>query len=195
MIDLKEGVLRREGNALVSIPRKLTWISMTTVNEHASTGMTACCKSAMGVVDMSAGRLGTHPRASRFRSVHYFGMPEASWRMAGPLAEFARVIRAPDLYLAVAEWVAVTPKGGLPNDTDSRLEAASAHQARTVVAGTDAVAIDAWCTRNLLFPIDGPNKENLDLSRPDAKTTRFLRYYREVMRSGTLDESLIDAVG
>jgi hypothetical protein len=191
VIDLRDGVFVREGGQLKKTDRKLTWISMTTVNEHASTGMTACCKSAMGVVDMSAGRLGTDPRASRFRSVHYFGMPEASWRMAGPLAEFARSVRTPDLYLAVAEWVAVTPKGGLPGERDARLEAASAHHARTVVAGTDGVAIDAWCTRNLLFPIDGENKGDFDLSREDAKTTKFLRYYREVLGSGTIDEGLI----
>jgi hypothetical protein len=118
---------------------------MVTMNEHGSTGMTACCKSAMGVVDMSAGRLGNDPRIADYQSIHYFGNPEATWRMAGPLAYFAREVKTPDLYLAVAEWVAISPAtaaAGWTEDMDARLEAASAHRANTIIAGSDAVAID-----------------------------------------------------
>jgi len=73
VIDLKDGVQKREGGRLVPARRKLTWLQMVNVNEHAATGMTACCKSMMGVVDMSAGRLGTDPRVRDYQSVHYFG--------------------------------------------------------------------------------------------------------------------------
>ncbi|HTJ40582.1 MAG TPA: DUF362 domain-containing protein [Kofleriaceae bacterium] len=189
-IDLRDG--------LVGVPsRKLTWISLVTVNEHGSTGMTACCKSAMGVLDMSCGRFGTDPRTDGYQSVHYFGNPEATWRMAGPLAHFARQVRKPDLYVAIAEWVAVAPPG-FSDEKDVRLEADSAHRAQTIVAGTDPVAIDAYCAKHVLLPIarsiGAPAADDLDLDRPDAKTTKFLRYYREVGFTGTLDESLVTIV-
>jgi hypothetical protein len=195
-IDLADGVSEIAGATRTRTGRKLTWIQLTTVNEHGSTGMTACCKSAMGVVDMSAGRLGTDPRTDGYQSVHYFGSPEATWRMAGPLAHFAREVRAPDLYLALAEWVAVTPAGWVGGDTrDARLEAASAHRAGAVVGGTDPVAIDWWCAKHLLHPIateiDSAARGDLDVDNPDGKLTRFLRYYREVAGAGTMDESLI----
>jgi hypothetical protein len=197
-IDLADGVFEVKGATRAPTSRKLTWISLVTVNEHGSTGMTACCKSAMGVVDMSAGRFGTHPLADGYLSIHYFGNPEATWRMAGPLAFFARQVRAPDLYLAVAEWVAITPKlgtSGWDDDAvDLRLHAASAQQAGVVVAGADPVAVDTWCAANVLTPIaaqiDGAHKDAFDVRNPDSKLSRFLRYYREV-GGGTLDPALI----
>lgn len=191
VIDLKNGIFRREGGRLVAVPRKLTWINMTTANEHDTTGLTACCKSAMGVVDMSAGFEGSDPRVRNHRSVHYFGEPDAHWRMAGPLADFARRVRAPDLYLSCAEWMGVTPPQGLPPRTDHRLEAASAHRTRTIVAGTDPVAVDSWIARNLLMPIAGANRQWYDLDDPEARLVKFLRYYRQVNQSGTLDPDLI----
>ena len=194
VVDLKDGVFRREGGRLVKEPRKLTWINMTTANEHGSTGFTGACKSAMGVVDMSAGRLGSDPRVRAYQSTHYFGSPDASWRMAGPLAWFAHEVRAPDLYLTVAEWVAATPPGGEPKDDDLRHSGASAFRKRTVVAGVDPVAIDSWCVRNLLMPIGGPGKALLDLDDENSKFVKFLRYYREVHGSGTMDPSLVDVV-
>jgi hypothetical protein len=199
-IDLADGVFELRGGARIPTQRKLTWIQLVTVNEHGSTGMTACCKSAMGVVDMSAGRLGTHPLAAGYQSIHYFGNPEATWRMAGPLAYFAEQVRAPDLYVAIAEWVAITPPDGTPGWTggeamDPRLAAESAHQARTVIAGTDPVAIDWWAAQHVLMPIAeqvrGPGRAGLDVRNPDSKLSRFLRYYREVARRGTMDDALI----
>jgi hypothetical protein len=193
-IDLAHGVF--EGAAKTS--RKLTWISMVNVNQHASTGMTACCKSAMGVVDMSAGRFGTDPRSDGYQSVHYFGNPDASWRMAGPLAHFAREVRAPDLYLAVAEWVALEPPPNVPWDRDKqdlRLERSTAHRANTIVAGTDAVAVDWWAAKNVLTPLarraGSRGLPEIDLANPDSRLSRFLRYYREVYRGGTMDDQLI----
>lgn len=199
-IDLADGVFERRGGSRVRTSRKLTWIQLATVNEHASTGMTACCKSAMGVVDMSAGRLGTHPLARGYQSIHYFGNPEATWRMAGPLAYFARNVRAPDLYIAIAEWVAITPPDGTPgwpggDALDPRLAEAAAHRARTAIAGSDPVAIDWWAARNVLGPIAdairGPGRADLDVRDPDSKLSRFLRYYREVAGQGTMDDALI----
>lgn len=193
-IDLANGVF--EGATKTS--RKLTWISLVNVNQHGSTGMTACCKSAMGVVDMSAGRFGTDARTDGYQSVHYFGNPDASWRMAGPLAHFARHVRTPDLYLAIAEWVALDPPANVAWDGDRqdiRLEGTTAHRANTIVAGTDAVAVDWWAAKNVLAPLakrtNSRGLAQLDLANPDAKLSRFLRYYREVYRGGTMDDALI----
>lgn len=193
VVDFKDGVFTREGGARKKVERKLTWINMTTANAHGSTGFTGACKSAMGVVDMSAGRLGTHPDVQEHQSVHYFGHPDATWRMGGPLADFAKKVRTPDLYLACAEWVAVIPDQGYdPTEDDMRHHPASAHRLKTVVAGKDAVAVDTWCVRNLIMPIGGPEKAMFDLDDENAKVVKFLRYYREVFGGGTLDESLID---
>jgi hypothetical protein len=194
VIDFKEGLGRREGGRRVPITdRKLTWINMTTANEHGSTGFTGAVKSPMGIVDMSAGRLGADRRVQGYQSVHYFGSPRATWRMAGPLAQFSTQVRHPDLYLTVAHWVAATPRQGWPDGDarDIRLEADSAFPARTLVAGTDPVAIDAWCVRNLLMPIAGANAADYNLDDPSAKVVKFLRYWRQTAGWGTLDESLV----
>jgi len=200
VVDLRDGVMRRSGGQLVADGRNLRWLNLTTCNEHGSTGMTGACKSAMGVVDMSAGVLGSHPRVRDYTSIHYFGrLPEMSgersptWRMAGPLAYFAEHVRKPDLYLTVAEWLAITPAGGYPEEEDDmRQHAACRVSAKTIVAGADPVAIDAWCTRNLLMPNAGKHRAMLDLDDPNAKVTKFLRYFRQTARKGTLDPSLVD---
>lgn len=194
VVDLKEGAFRRVDGRRVPARRRLRWISMTTANEHVSTGFTGCCKSAMGIVDMSAGRLGNDPRVRDYASVHYFGQPGASWRMAGPLAHFARLVRTPDLYIAVAEWVAMTPAAGWDEERDVRLEESSAVRARTVAAGIDPVAVDQWLVRSLLMPRSGGRRKLYDLDDPDCLLSKFLREYRSVYGGGTLDPSLVDVV-
>lgn len=197
VVDLRDGVLRREGGKLERTDRELRWINLTTANEHGATGFTGACKSTMGVVDMSAGALGTHPLARGWASVHYFGRgnPSASWRMAGPLAHFAREVRAPDLILSVAEWVAFAPEGWDDEREDRRHAAATCAQKRTIVGGRDPVAIDAWLVRNLMADVPSAGSRSmLDLENPDAMVTKFLRYYREIHGRGTLDPSLVQVV-
>lgn len=196
VVDLAAGVLRREAGGLVPAERKLTWINMTTANEHTSTGFTGACKSTMGVVDMSAGELGTHPLARGHRSVHYFGRgrPSAPWRMAGPLAHFAREVRAPDLVLTVAEWVAVRP-AGWDGPEDLRHSADTCVRKRTVIAGTDPVAVDAWALRNLLSEVPAERRREWldpDATDPPSVMGKFLRYYRQVQGRGTIDAGLIE---
>ena len=195
VIDLRDGLFRRDGGKLVALAdRKLTFINMTTVNEHGATGITAACKSAMGIVDMSAGQLGTHPLARGYQSVHYFGVPGAIWRMAGPLAHFAAKVRTPDLILSVAEWIGVTPAGPWDNEKDVRLDAASAIKANTMVAGSDPVAIDTWCARHLFMTSEGIRKDLWNLDDPGARLVRFLRYYRQIWGRGTMDPALMEVV-
>jgi hypothetical protein len=196
VVDFKDGLFRREDGKLAAVDRKVFFINMTTANEHIETGITACCKSAMGIVDMSAGRLGTDPRVADYQSVHYFGKPEASWRMAGPLAHFANEVRAPDLYVTVAQWVGTTPSSpDWPDDgeaADLRLEEAAAHEPKTIVMGRDPVAIDHWVAKNVLSKIGGKHASLFDVDDPESKVTKFLRYYREVRGQGTLDPALVD---
>jgi hypothetical protein len=198
VIDLRDGVFRREGDKLVADGRSLKFINMTTCNEHGSTGFTGACKSPMGLVDMSAGALGTHPRVAGYQSVHYFGRTgrpqgekDPTWRMAGPLAFWNNRVRRADLYLTVAEWVAVTPAAGYDETDDMRHHAACAVKAGHVVAGTDPVAIDAWCVKHLVAPRAGKYKDMLALDNPDSKVSKFLRYFRQAAGWGTLDESLV----
>lgn len=188
VVDLRDGVFSRRDAGLVDAGRKLTWINMTTANEHGATGLTAATKSTMGVVDMSAGELGTHPLCAGYRSVHYFGRgaPSASWRMGGPLAHFANCVRAPDLVITVAHWVAFAPREPLAGDI--RMEAASAALVQTVVAGSDPVAIDAWLCRNVMRQVPTANYDALlDVDREDSTVAKFLRYYQQVRGHGTLD--------
>ena len=197
VIDLRDGVIRRDGGKLVATGQKLRFINMTTANEHGSTGFTGACKSPMGIVDMSAGALGTDPRVDGYQSIHYFGRtgkpPEPTWRMAGPLAYWGERVRRPDLYLTCAHWVAYTPRTGYDESDDMRHHAACREQTQTVVAGTDPVAIDAWCVRNLLAPLASKSADPgmVDLDDPDSKVSRFLRYFRQVAGRGTLDPALV----
>ncbi len=198
VIDLRDGVLRRAQGALAKDGRALKFINMTTANEHGSTGFTGACKSPMGIVDMSAGALGTHPRVQGYQSVHYFGRTgrpdgekDPTWRMAGPLAYWNNEVRRADLYLTVAEWIAVTPTSGYDGSDDMRHHAACAFKAGHVVAGTDPVAIDAWCVKHVVGPNASKYKDMLALDNPGAKVSRFLRYFRQAAGWGTLDESLV----
>ena len=113
--------------------------------------------------------------------------------MAGPLAYWGDRVRTPNLYVTVAEWTAYSPKTGYDGSDDMRHHAACREQTRTVVAGTDPVAIDTWCVRNLVMPLGSksadPGMTNLD--DPDSKVSRFLRYFRQVAGKGTLDLALI----
>ena len=201
VIDFRDGILRREGGKLISTARPLKFINMTTGNEHGSTGFTGACKSPMGIVDMSAGALGTHPRVAGYQSVHYFGRtgrPEGekdpTWRMAGPLAFWNNQVRKADLYLTVAEWIAVTPESGYDATDDMRHHAACAVKAGQLVAGTDPVAIDAHCVRTIMSQHRGKYTAMMDLANPDSKVSRFLRYFRQTAGWGTLDPALVTVV-
>jgi len=199
VIDFRDGVLRREGDQLVADGRRLRFLNLTTCNEHGSTGMTGACKSPMGIVDMSAGALGTDPRVAGYQSVHYFGRVAGvpgerapTWRMAGPLAFFGEKVRRADLYLTVAEWIAVTPEQGYQEGHEDMRQAKScAVQARTVIAGTDPVAIDAWATRHLLMPNAQKYRAMVNLDDEHSKVSRFLRYFRQTAGRGTLDPALV----
>jgi hypothetical protein len=72
---------------------------------------------------------------------------------------------------------------------------ACAIKAGHVVAGTDPVAIDAYCVRNIVGPNASTYKEMLALDNPDSKVSRFLRYFRQAAGWGTLDEKLVTVVG
>lgn len=80
------------------------------------------------------------------------------------------------MYIAIAEWVAITPPDGTPGWTggdamDPRLAQAAAHRTRTAIAGTDPVAIDWWAARNVLGPIaDGIGGPGAPISTSEIRT-------------------------
>jgi len=97
------------------------------------------------------------------------------------------------LILLVAEWVAFAPASWDEEKEDLRHSAVTCVQKRTIVAGTDPAAIDTWAVRHLMMDTGSANKKaHLDLDNPEAKFTKFLRYYREVYGKGTIDPDLID---
>ncbi len=191
VVDFKDGLFKRENGRRTKIDRKLVFVNMPTLVAHGSTGMSSCCKSPMGIVDMSAGRMGSDPRVADYQSVHHFGSPGAMWRMAGPLAHFAKHVRQADLYIVTAEWVAAAPKGWDEEANDARLAVEGAHHAGLVIAGTDPVAIDTWASHNVLMRLKNADTREFDLGDPDSKLSRFLRYYREVYGKGTMAPELI----
>lgn len=214
VIDLRDGVFRREPagtttggrngqheHRLVPTNQPLTFINITTANEHGSTGFTGAVKSTMGLVDMSAGALGTDPRVRGYQSVHYFGRTgranssaDPTWRMAGPLAYWATHVRRAALTISVAQWVARMPHAGYDESDDMRHHAACRVQTDTVMASVDPVAIDATLVRRVVHPLAERGDAMLDLRDPDSKVSKFLQYYRAVAGHGTLDESLIEVV-
>jgi hypothetical protein len=197
VIDLKDGAFRRDGGKLVAVARPVKFINMTTGNEHGSTGFTGACKSSMGLVDMSAGELGTDPRVAGYQSIHYFGRIgkyNESWRMAGPLAFFCDKVRKPDLYLTVMEWTAITPTSGYDESDDMRHHEACAVRTKTIVAGKDPVAIDHWAVRNVVMKHGGLYAAMNNLDDEHSKVNKFLRYYRQVAGFGTLDPALVTVV-
>src|SRR4029079_19823840 len=111
---------------------------------------------------------------------------------AGPPAQPAREGGARALTLSVAEWVAF--ERTRDSAEDLRHSAATCTQTRTVVAGRDPVAIDAWLVRNLMAETPSINrKAHFDLDDADAKLTKFLRYYRQIRGVGAIDPALITA--
>jgi hypothetical protein len=200
VIDLKHGVHKRENGKLVATGQPLKFLNLTTANEHGSTGFTGACKSPMGIVDMSAGALGTDPRIADYQSVHYFGRtgrtpPEndPTWRMGGPLAFWGERVRRPDLYVTIGEWTSITPKTGWDGSDDTRHHPNCREQTQTIVAGTDPVAIDYWYVKNVVGGLRSKLADPgmTDIDNPNSKVSRFLRYFRQVSGRGTLDPSLI----
>ena len=76
---------------------------------------------------------------------------------------------------------------------DIRHSARTCVQKKTIVAGQDPVAIDAWVVRNLMSDLPSAKGDgDLALDNPDSKVCKFLRYYREVYGRGTLQAGLIE---
>lgn len=200
LFDHPDGEAKRDAHVELDVLRgRQRRIESAHLGEHAPADERARrCEGGLSkdvLEDPSIDRqVGTHPLAAGYASVHYFGhgTPNATWRMAGPLAHFAKAVRSPDLILTVAEWVAFHP-AGFEGPEDIRHAAATCTQKKTVIAGVDPVAIDAWAVRNLFTDVpSGNKKELLDLDDPSSMFSKFLRYYREVRGSGTLDASLVD---
>lgn len=63
--------------------------------------------------------------------------------MAGPLGHFLLNIRAADLNIVTAEWVG----------WGSRIDVSKAARMKTILAGTDPVALDYYGAKHLVYPL------------------------------------------
>jgi hypothetical protein len=76
-----------------------------------------------------------------------------------------RPVRRPDLNIVTAEWA------GWAHRTDPD----RATQVRTILAGTDPVALDYYGAKHLVLPLSGRRLDH-DPDHPDSAIRRFLEF-------------------
>ncbi len=152
------------------------FINFAGLNHHSSfAGATSAVKNYLGVVDLTCGYKGARPRG--YHNFHYIGIPG----MGGAVGTFMKTIRRADLNIVTADWT------GFGSRTDTSLAA----RTRTIIAGTDPVALDYYGTKYVLYPLGGPVA---NLNNPDDKKGP-LRKYLELCCTqgiGTLDEQKME---
>jgi hypothetical protein len=149
------------------------FINFAGLNHHGDyAGVTASVKNYLGIVDMTCGYTGVTPEG--YVNFHHIGVPG----LGGAVGTFMNTIRKADLNITAAEQV------GFASRTDRRLAA----RTRTVVAGTDPVALDYYAAKHILRPLGGPVVE---LNDPDNAQGPFRRYLElcAAQGGGTCDEN------
>ncbi len=176
-IDLKEGVYQRDGRGggryLQNRPIRL--INFAVLNDHGSTGTTSAIKNYMGITDLSCGWWGLDPEG--YANVHACGSGYYEYAKAGPLAYFMKTIRKADLNITTAEWVG----------WGSRTDTSKAAHMRTILAGTDPVALDYHGAKHYIFPLSR-NQEQHDPDFPESTIARFLGLAQKVLGKGAFRE-------
>lgn len=178
-IDLKNGAFLRDGQGggryLHERPIKL--INFPAVNSHGwDTGLTSAVKNYMGITDLSCGSFGLEPKG--YYNIHNCGGEEDyPFAKAGPIGHFMKTIRKADLNIVTAEWVG----------WGSRTDVDKATRTRTILAGTDPIALDYYSAKYLLFPLAG-NKNFHDPDYTRSRIRQFLELARKSYGEGVLDE-------
>jgi hypothetical protein len=178
-IDFKNGAFQRDGKSGGGyLPdRPLKFINFSVLNDHGGdTGVTGAVKNYMGITDLSCGWWGHQPEG--YVNVHACGSDYYPYAKGGPLGHFLRHVRAADLNLVTAEWVG----------WGSRTDAAKASRLKTVLAGTDPIALDYYGAKHLLYPLS--NNRNLhDPDNPESAFARFLALAQKSYGQGALQEA------
>jgi hypothetical protein len=72
-----------------------------------------------------------------------------------------------------------------------RTDPAKASRVRTIVAGTDPVALDYWGSKHLLYPLSR-NKDFHDPNYPESSVEKFLNLALDTLGEGKLDEKRME---
>lgn len=180
-IDLKHGVFKRDGKGggyyLHDRPVKL--INFSVLNTHGEdTGITGSLKNYMGITDLSCGASGLKPVG--YYNVHTCGGSLFEYAKAGPIAHFIKTIRKADLNIVTAEWV------GWGN----RIDVTKATRTKTVIAGTDPIALDYYGAKHVIYPLSGNSKYH-NPDNPGSAVRKFLELASSEMGNSYIDEKNI----
>lgn len=183
-IDLKEGAFLRDGKGggryLAERPVRL--INFPVLNTHGKdTGITSSIKNYMGITDMSCGRWGKEPDG--YVNVHQCGGKRYPFAKAGPLGHFMKTIRMADLNIVTAEWVG----------WGHRTNITKATRMKSILAGTDPVALDYCGAKYLILPLSKKSMLH-DPDNPKSPIHNFLQLARKTMGAGAVGEQNIEMI-
>jgi len=171
-VEWKEGIWDGGG-----YQQKLKVLNVPVLKHHDGTGITAALKHMFGVLSMNDGGM-----AGR----HYAGAGADCGTMFSPL------VRAPVLNILDCIWVTQQGWSGYPEAYTTRKN--------TLIAAVDAVALDYWASKYILYPIDWNGYHNPDAAG-DLRT--FLTQARDTAnmyggiggQPATMNESQIRVYG
>ena len=164
-IDFKNGAFRRDGKGGgIYLPdRPLKFINFPVLNTHGKdTGITSTIKNYMGITDLSCGSFGLTPRG--YYNVHTCGGVFFEYAKAGPIVYFMKTVRKADLNIVTAEWVG----------WGSRIDVTKATNVRTILAGTDPIALDYYGAKYIVYPLSN-NSEYHDPDNHGSSINKFLK--------------------
>ncbi len=188
VIDFKNGIWEKG----TYTEQPLRFVNFPALNHHSRyCGATSALKNYFGVTDISGGPEGpsaTHNGGiltGNYYNFHQFAYntwePGPVGGMLGAeVGTFLTSIRKADLNITTAEWVGLI----------SRAEPPVAHT-RTILASTDAVALDYHSTKYVLYP-----NSNIGLHNPDNESTPLGSYLSACAKvgGGIYDESKVEIV-
>jgi len=180
-VDLKNGAFQRDskGGGVYIEDKKIKLINFAGLNDHGpDTGITSATKNYMGITDLSCGWWGVEPKG--YHGVHGVGESYYPYAKAGAIAYFMKTIRKADLNIVTAEWI------GWQHRTNIK----KASQMKTILAGTDPLALDYYSSKHLVLPLS-KNPQLHDPDNPSSPIRNFLQLGLQTSGEGTLDERLM----
>jgi hypothetical protein len=127
----------------------------------------------MGITDLSCGAVGSKPES--YYNVYYCGGRFFTYAKDGPIGYFMKVIKKTDLNIVTAKWV------GWGHRTDIT----KATRMKTIIGGKDAIAIDYYGAKYLIYPIS-QNKDHHNPDNPKSSVRKFLELALASFGEGTL---------
>jgi uncharacterized protein (DUF362 family) len=141
-VELREGVWTGSSHAT-----NLKLINVPVLKDHSGAYITAAIKNMYGVLSMLD---------DYYSFRHYSGLGESCGKMLVS-------VRTPVLNIMDAIWVSFGDRKGYPADQTFRAD--------KIVASQDPVALDYWCAKHILYPIDSDPRHNPDNAFVDGWIT------------------------